>query len=142
MRPPPRSEHPLLRIAVALLVGLGITARLLALDLVPAWLYLRPVTLDTVSLLASLLGCVVVVDWLQHRTAGRPDSTSSVGTGLLGVLTILASGFALVSLNTSAGGVFFAGVLPLLLGSCLVAVVLARSGYRILVGAHVGGLGT
>ena len=141
MSPPSRSQRRLLRTAVALLVGLGIAARLLAIDLVPAWLYLGPVTLDTVSLLASLLGCVVVVDWLQRRSAGGPDSTASVGTGLLGVLTILASVFALVSLNTSAGGVFFAGVPALLLGCCLVAVVLVRSGYRLVRRARSDGLG-
>ncbi|MFC7021377.1 MULTISPECIES: hypothetical protein [Haloarcula] len=138
MSPPSRSRRWVLRPAVALLAGLGIATRLLAIDLVPAWLYLGPVTLDTISLLAFVLGCVVVVDWVQRRSAGGPDSTARVGTGLLGVLTVLASVFALVSLNTSAGGVFFAGVPALLLGSCLVVVVLVRSGYRLVLGAHSG----
>ncbi|MFC7027708.1 hypothetical protein ACFQJ5_09155 [Halomicroarcula sp. GCM10025324] len=141
MSPQARSDRQLLRAVVALAVGLGIAARLLAVDFVPTWLYIGSVTLDTISLLTFVLGGVVAADWLQRRVAGGRDTTVGDGTGLLGVLTILASVFAQVSLNTSNGGVFFASVPALLLGSLLVAVVLARSGYRVVRGTHTDDLG-
>ncbi|MFC6862485.1 hypothetical protein ACFQGE_03295 [Halomicroarcula sp. GCM10025817] len=141
MSPPSRSDRSALPTAVAVLVGLGIAARLLAIDLVPTWLYVGPVTLDTLSLLALLLGCVVVADWIRRRVGESRDGLEGIGTGLLGVLTVLASIFAQVSLNTSPGGVFFAGVPALVLGSCLVAVVLGRSGYRLVRHARSDGLG-
>lgn len=138
MSPASRSHRSVVLTAVAVLVGLGFAARLLGLDFVPTWLYLGPVTLDTLSLLALLLGCVVVADWLEHRFDDGREGLASVAPGLLGVLTVIASVFAQVSLNTSSGGVFFAGVPALLLGSCLVVVVLARSGYHVTVGARTG----
>lgn len=96
----------------------------------PVWPTLGGFPVDPELVVPGLLGVVALAD-----VSGREISAGSVATGVLAVLTMVV---AVTSLSTlyagSGGGVFFGGVITLLLGIALavttVAVDVIRFGLR------------
>lgn len=92
----------------------------------PTWLYVGEFTVPTGMLSPMALGIAVL--W---SAAGRYRLTGDVQTGDVGVagvaiVTVLTGMYAITYLNVASGGVFFAGLPPLVLGVLLALTVLAR----------------
>jgi hypothetical protein len=117
-----RLEAPLAALTL-LLTWVGVETELL-----PSWLSLGSLTLPPVSLypvpLATLVVAVTVWGYRQTGAVGirRPLKAT------LGVLVVLTAGYAVLVLNQTSGGVFFAGMPPMLLGALLSLVVLIENG--------------
>lgn len=90
---------------------------------VDSWWAVGPVTLPAMSLYPVPLSLLVAgVGVATYRREGHVGARRLVSTGLA-VLCLLSSAYAVVVLNTAPGGVFFAGLPPLVLGVLLCSVV-------------------
>lgn len=94
----------------------------------PTWVSLGPVTLPTVVGPPALLGLAVLADVGGRR--GRAERFDGVTAGVA-VLTLLLSGYAVVSLNAAPGGVFWAGLPAVFFGGILSLLAFVRLGVEL-----------
>lgn len=97
-------------------------------DLLPSWWELGPVTLPPMSLypvpLAAVVLAVAVGSYRRTGTVG----IARLAKAPLAFLVVLTAGYAVLVLNQASGGVFFAGVPPMLLGVLLSVLCLLERG--------------
>lgn len=97
-------------------------------DLLPSWWELGPVTLPPMSLYPVPLAAVVLAVAVgRYRQTGTVDR-SSLAKAALASLVVFAAGYAVLVLNQASGGVFFAGLPPMLLGALLSVTCLLERG--------------
>jgi len=91
-------------------------------DWLPTWLYLGPITLDSVSIVQSAFAVALLAGVFARRRRQPRMRAGEFVIAALAALTILAALYATIRLNTAPGGVFFAVFLPLGAGVLLALV--------------------
>jgi hypothetical protein len=117
MTAPPGRDERLRRFELPLAVAALLSTVVgLETNLLSPWWDLGPVTLPPMSLYPVPLAAVVLA-----VVVGRYRRTGAVGIlrlakAVLASLVVVTAGYAVLVLNLSSGGVFFAGLPPMLLG--------------------------
>lgn len=93
----------------------------------PTWLYLGDVTIPTFVVAPTALALVVVGELLVLRRLHGGFRRPEFALGALASVTILAVTYAVLDLNLTAPGLFWAGFFPLVSGFLLaIGVLLSR----------------
>ncbi|WP_178915399.1 hypothetical protein [Natronomonas gomsonensis] len=100
-------------------------------NLLPSWWELGPTTLPPMSLypvpLAAVVLAVAVGSYRRSGSVGIPQLAKVA----LASLVVFTAGYAVLVLNQASGGVFFAGLPPMLLGVLLSVTCLLERGLAI-----------